>query len=196
MSKKNVVIQLERELKNGDIEMEKVVVKRMKTRQLNQTMKVVTAILEIIADSPDLQEMIFDMFKGGRDFNREIYKVEGLTDEEIEEERRKFIDQKNDQFVDAILSAFPLILGRLPDLTVELLSAVSKIDLDTLLDQEPVLLFDVFDAIVEVNDLKELINRGKQSSSTIQTVLGMIFTKEETPISSSEKADLVAIPQQ
>lgn len=196
MSKKNVVIQLERELKNGDIEMEKVVVKRMKTRQINQTMKVVTAILEIIADSPDLQQMIFDMFKGGRDFNREIYKVEGLTDEEIEEERRKFIDQKNDQFVDAILSAFPLILGRLPDLTVELLSAVSKIDLDTLLDQEPVLLFDVFDAIAEVNDLKELINRGKQSSSTIQKVLGMIFTKEETPISSSEKADLVAIPQQ
>lgn len=196
MSKKNVVIQLERELKNGDIEMEKVVVKRMKTRQLNQTMKVVTAILEIIADSPDLQEMIFDMFKGGRDFNREIYKVEGLTDEEIEEERRKFIDQKNDQFVGAILSAFPLILGRLPDLTVELLSAVSKIDLDTLLDQEPVLLFDVFDAIVEVNDLKELINRGKQSSSTIQTVLGMIFTKEETPKAENEKADLVAIPQQ
>lgn len=196
MSKKNVVIQLERELKNGDIEMEKVVVKRMKTRQLNQTMKVVTAILEIIADSPDLQEMIFDMFKGGRDFNREIYKVEGLTDEEIEEERRKFIDQKNDQFVGAILSAFPLILGRLPDLTVELLSAVSKIDLDTLLDQEPVLLFDVFDAIVEVNDLKELINRGKQSSSTIQKVLGMIFTKEETPKAESEKADLVAIPQQ
>lgn len=196
MSKKNVVIQLERELKNGDIEMEKVVVKRMKTRQLNQTMKVVTAILEIIADSPDLQEMIFDMFKGGRDFNREIYKVEGLSNEEIEEERRKFIDQKNDQFVGAILSAFPLILGRLPDLTVELLSAVSKIDLDTLLDQEPVLLFDVFDAIVEVNDLKELINRGKQSSSTIQTVLGMIFTKEETPKAENEKADLVAIPQQ
>lgn len=192
MTKKIVVLEMERELANDDIEMVKVKIKKMKTRQLNHTMKVVTKLMAVVDESPAVKSMIFDMYQGGRDFDETPYKEEGMSKEEIQEEKEKFMSMKDNQFMEAGLKSFRVLFSEFPDLIVQVLSAVSKIDEEELLDQEPEFLFDVFDAIVAVNDMSSLINRAKKSSFNIQTIMGEMF-KDKNPEGALEE---VAVPQQ
>lgn len=193
MSKKIVVLEMERELANENVEMVKVKVKKMKTRQLNHTMKVATALMGVVDDSPEIKGMIYDMYKGGRDFDETPFVEEGMDEKEIAAEKEKFLAMKDKQFAEAVLRSFRVLFGTFPDLIVKLLSAVSKIDEDELLDQEPEFLFDVFDAIVEVNDMKSLINRAKKSSFNIQTIMGEMF-KDKNPDGALEEETMT--PQQ
>src|SRR5690606_9084211 len=126
----------------------------------------------------ELQQLIYDVYQGGRKFDESKYEGSGLSPEEIAEEKQRFIDMKDAQFAQSALKIFRILLGKIPDHVIEVMSAVTRIDVELILDQEPVRLFDIFEAILQTNDVMELIERGKGSSSNVQMILKGIFQKE------------------
>ncbi|MER2090921.1 MAG: hypothetical protein ABS920_14375 [Sporosarcina sp.] len=72
-------------------------------------------------------------------------------------------DELDAQFLSHAVGAFEVLLINIPHKAFELLSAMSGIKLDTLMKQKVNDVFDIYDAVIEVNDLEKLIGRAKKS---------------------------------
>jgi hypothetical protein len=69
-----------------------------------------------------------------------------------------------DQELMAFLAgAFEMLLIEIPDHALHLLATLSGVKHDDLLQQKVEDAFDIYDAVIEVNDLEKLIARGKKS---------------------------------
>lgn len=137
-------------------------IEKLQFFQFNKTFALVSGILEEIEKNEGVKDLIFDMFFGGSDGFDET-DLEGLTEEEIEAVRIKADEEVESKFVKAIFNSFDILLVHLPEQIAELLSSTANIERKVLDRQEMEVVFDVFDALVEVNDVESLINRGKQS---------------------------------
>lgn len=127
---------------NGEVkpfEIEEVTVKQFK-----KAIKVIKTIIE--------------EFKGNSkigDF------MEFLT--KLDNDKSKKSSSKDTEFGVQLAESFDFLLEEVPEQMVVLLAVISGIDEDTL-DNQPVgTLFDIFDGIVEVNDIEKLVARGKKS---------------------------------
>lgn len=176
MSKSVIKIDLERELPDGNTQIEKVTIKKMKFRQFNRVLGIVTQIAEIIEETPDLQKLLGELFQG-EDFNAADYP--DATEEELLKHVEAFKKEKDRKFAESIVGSFRVLLARLPDHAMELLAAVAKIDVELMLDQEIEVGFDVLDAVLEVNDIKEIIERGKQSFRVGKGAVAFLFENKK-----------------
>jgi hypothetical protein len=70
---------------------------------------------------------------------------------------------KDERFMTGLASAFDKLIETLPDRAFNLLSILSGIDAETLEKTYFDELFDVYDAIMEENDIKKIVDRVKQS---------------------------------
>lgn len=61
------------------------------------------------------------------------------------------------------IDAFQILLSEVPEQAQKLLSIMSGIDRETLERQKGVVIFDVYNAILTANDMKEFIERAKKS---------------------------------
>lgn len=127
---------------NGEIkpfEIEEVTIK--------QTKKAIKVIKTIIEE-----------FKGNSkigDFMEFLTKLDGDKD--------KKSNVKDTEFGIQLAESFDFLLEEVPEQMVALLAIISGIEEDTLDGQPFATLFDVFDGVVEVNDIEKLVNRGKKS---------------------------------
>ncbi|WP_342512791.1 hypothetical protein MKY34_19620 [Sporosarcina sp. FSL K6-1522] len=72
-------------------------------------------------------------------------------------------DEGDARFLSHAVGAFEVLLINIPHKAFELLSATSGIKLETLMSQKVNDVFDIYDAVIEVNDLEKLIGRAKKS---------------------------------
>lgn len=82
-----------------------------------------------------------------------------------------------------LLSVVSDLLDDVPEIIVEILSHASGIKLDVLKQQDAETFLDVFDAVVEVNDIEALTKRIKKSGNTFKKVTPMFSqpTDNKTP---------------
>lgn len=176
-NKSQVKITLIRELDNGGTESEQVTIKKLKFRQFNRTLSLVTQILEAVDENPELRGIFFDMFFGAT-FDRSAFPEK--SEEELNAMALAFEEEKGTRLMLGVVSSFRIILNRLPDLALELLAVMARVDHELLLDQEIEVGFDVLDAVLEVNDMEELIERGKQSLSLARQTFSFMNKKEQS----------------
>lgn len=105
-----------------------------------------------------LVKNIFEMLKG----NGNLAEFVGfLANEKTDEEKSK--QDLDVEFGVKLAESFNYLLEEFPEVAVEVLAVASNIDAD-IIDAQPLdALFDIFDAVVEVNDIEKLISRGKKS---------------------------------
>lgn len=116
--------------------------------QFEQMMTVLKDIFRDMQQDSSLVDFLNDIFGG---------KVKpGDSPEEFE----NAMDQ---EFVRKAVGSFETIAVKMPSQAFRLLSVLSGIDIEILRQQKLADVFDIFDAVVEENDLERLINRAKKS---------------------------------
>ncbi|WP_394548808.1 hypothetical protein [Priestia aryabhattai] len=82
-----------------------------------------------------------------------------MSEEETEEQAALM----NKSVLSAAAESFQTLAVYLPEQALELLSALSGVETDVLGNQEIDAILNVYDAVLEVNDIEELANRVKKS---------------------------------
>ncbi|WP_263707997.1 hypothetical protein [Shouchella tritolerans] len=132
--------------------------------QLEKSMRVVKEIFDVLKNDEQLLDVVNDLFE----------EAENMTDE---------------QLVQGLVGSFETLTVRLPEKAVELLSILSDIDIDTLRAQKVMDVFDIFEAVIEENDVEKLIKRAKKSLSVAKTAFKFLKKeKEETKETAVESA--------
>lgn len=131
--------------------------------QLSDSLKVVKDVFAMMQDDPALQDLFTELF------------AEGAADDET----------LDSQFLRHAVGAFEVLLVNVPEKAYELLSAMSGIKLDVLKEQKVIEVFDIYDAILEVNDIEKLITRAKKSLAATKVKMNfMKIAKKATAVTA------------
>jgi hypothetical protein len=121
----------------------------------------------------EIEEVAFGQFKKALKVIKKVL-ASLQSDKSIEQLFLSLEDKKNEvegeeakkedsQFVGKMAQAFMFLVEELPEQATELLSLLSGIEEDVIDNQSLTTILEVFDKIVEVNDIESLIERGKKS---------------------------------
>jgi hypothetical protein len=108
---------------------------------------VIKSIFDIVRKDDHLQTILEEVF------NEAQQDGEGKSAEE-------FFTQ---DFATNVMGAIDVLLMEVPEKVFELMSVLSGIEYDVFMQQKPEDVFDIYDAIIEVNDIERLVNRAKKS---------------------------------
>lgn len=185
MAKDVVKLTLYKDLEDGGTAAQQVIIRKLKFRFFNRTLAIVSQILEAVDQNPETKAMLLEMFFGTK-FDRELYA--DLEPEVVDEMEEQWKNDKDVRFFAGAVAGFRVLLTELPDLAMELLAQMANIDLELLLDQELETGFDIVDAILEVNDIEELVVRGKQSSRLARKAFAFMAPKNSTVAEENQVA--------
>lgn len=130
---------------------------------------------EIVTKTPtyEIEKLNFFKFMGVtklvKDIITEVKKDENLAQlfnqmfNMSEEETEEQAALMNKSVLSAAAESFQTLAVYLPEQALELLSALSGVEKDVLGNQEIDAILNVYDAVLEVNDIEELANRVKKS---------------------------------
>ncbi|QFG05425.1 tail assembly chaperone [Bacillus phage 031MP002] len=155
-------VQLKIKTTEGDQKLTKTVshdIEKITLAQFTGVFFHVKRILNSLQKDGSVAELIETTF--GADGDELSLQAENLTQAEIEE-KLKAADNK---FIVKIIESFETIAIQLPEEAIGLISTLSGIDKDVLKEQELTKFFEVFEAVLEVNDIEELV-------ATIKKVFG------------------------
>lgn len=117
--------------------------------QFEQMLKVIKEIFQELQKDTSLVSLLDDMFGG-----------KGNTGESNQEDVETNMDM---QFVQKAIGSFDTLAVKMPAQAFKLLSVLSGVDIEILRQQKVSDVFDIFDAVIEENDIERLINRAKKS---------------------------------
>lgn len=141
-------------IKNGDNkESVQFEIDRVTTLQMIKLKNEISSIAKELKGNGDLAEFMEILFDDDipTDLDDDDAKVQAL--EKLEDQR----------FMAGLAGAFDKLIDVLPDRAFNILSIISGIEKDILEKVYFDELFDVYDAIMEENDIEKIVNRVKQS---------------------------------
>jgi hypothetical protein len=152
-------------------ESEQFEIRKIKLIQFTKTLNHVKDIIKALNEDESISELFAQFFEDGS------VDAEGMDAQEVE----KLIQKADNEFLIKGVQAFNQLVTKLPDHAISLLSTISGIDPEKLYDQELETVLDIFDAVVEVNDVEALITRLKKSFGQTTSKLKFLqFRKEVT----------------
>jgi predicted component of type VI protein secretion system len=135
--------------------------------QFQEIMSILKNIITELKDEDSLKEFISEVF--GNDFN---------PDEADPEQLVKDLDM---QFVMKAVNSFESLAVKMPEQAYKLLSVLSGIELATIKKQKLLDALDIYDAIIEENDIERLVKRIKKSLGvTVAKVKFLNLVKKAT----------------
>lgn len=149
-------------------------IRKMKFRQFEDVIKIVNDIYKLIQEDPALQTVFGELFREEDPIDPAV--MEKFNDEEkaqILKDRRAQAEQR---FIKGMMDSFQVLLVKVPTEAIRLLTCLSDIDRELLADQEFETVLDVYDAVLEVNNIEEIWERLKKSFDT--TKRAMAFMKK------------------
>jgi hypothetical protein len=141
-------------IKNGEVrESVTFEIDRVTTLQMIKLKNEVGAIMKELKGNGELGSFVQTLFNGDA--------MPDLTTDDAKAQALESL--KDERFMTGLASAFDKLIETLPDRAFNLLSILSGIDAETLEKTYFDELFDVYDAIMEENDIKKIVDRVKQS---------------------------------
>lgn len=140
--------------------------------QMTQSIKVVKDILDAVRKDEYLFAVLEEMFEGDEDETAESFFT--------------------DKFATNLIGALDVLLVEVPEKAFELLSVLSNIEYDVFMQQKLDEVFDIYDAIIEVNDIEKLVNRAKKSLQLTKAQKSVmdLFRKKETEVQEQPQLKL------
>jgi hypothetical protein len=136
-------------------------VKKLNVLQFKQVMSTIKDISKEVSEDESLKELF-----------GALTNMQQMENEEGE--------QKLDQdVITKAINSFETLAVNLPEHAFKLLSIVSKVKVEVLEEQTLERALDIYDTVLEVNNIEELINRAKKSLSLTQTMFK--FKMPEVP---------------
>lgn len=142
-------------IKTGDVkETQTFEIDRVTTLQMIKLKNEIGAIMKELKGNGELGSFVQTLFNG------DMMPTELKTDDD----KAQALEQlKDERFINGLAGAFDKLIETLPDRAFNLLSILSGIDTETLEKTYFDELFDVYDAIMEENDITKIVDRVKQS---------------------------------
>ncbi|MED4234403.1 hypothetical protein [Priestia megaterium] len=147
----STVITLKIKDQEGNVKKENHEVEEIDVLQFKQLMKTVKEIMAKVNENEDLKVLFGSLTNG-----------QGLDDDEV----GAVADQ---DVITKAIASFDMLAVELPDQAFKLLSILSGVDLDVMEKQKLKDVMDIYDAVLEENDMDDLINRAKKSLALTQT---------------------------
>lgn len=143
-------------------------VDEMTFMQFTRLMDVIKEAFKELQGDEGMNSFMESLFGGG-------FKIdENTTPQEV-------IQQADQDFIVKLMGGFEFLAGKLPDRALQLVSVLSDIPVEVLNKQKFVKVFDVYDAVIEVNDIEAIVNRAKKSlAGTVAKVKFMQLVKKAT----------------
>lgn len=168
----NITLKV-KEVKDGEVTIRKIQheVERIKLYQFTSTIKIVKDILVELNEQGALKDLLETAFAADPKENKE------LDETKVEE----MLTQLDNKFMIGAIEAFKELAVSIPDKFFELVSVLSGIEQKILNEQDLFDVLDIFDSIVEVNDLNALFTRLKKSlGATVNSLKFLQKRKEAT----------------
>lgn len=148
-------------------------VEEVNIRQITKSIKTVKSIVDIVREDKHLQALLTEMFDSGQEDNKK-----DSEEEQTEEATEELFGKRIMAYA---AGAMDVLLMEVPEKVFELLSIMSNIEYETFMQQKPDDVFDIYDAIIQVNDIDKLVNRAKKSLALTkaQTKVMNLFPKKE-----------------
>lgn len=83
------------------------------------------------------------------------------------------------RFLQNLVGGFDVLLVEMPSKAFEMISTLSGIELEVLKKQSPETAFDVFDAILEANNVEKLVERAKKSLAKTKAKMTFLNLKRK-----------------
>lgn len=165
---------------------ETINIKQMNAFQIKKLAKEINGLLKDINGNDHFRNALnnfFDKSAENKELNKEIIRKAQKEGKDVLEEQiystRDTIEQVGGQFVTDIMGSMEILLSDAPETATELLSIAANIDSQLLDAQNAYTFLDVFDAVVEVNDLEKLKERLKKSQASLKKVMTALFPNSE-----------------
>lgn len=180
-------VKIERHTDKG-VNIENTEIEKMSFKQMINVAKGISRIVRFINQNERLQN-VFKQFNAVREEVKqeaiEYYKAEkkkGKKDDEIEEYDigTEAITRTGTRVWNDLLSVLADLLDEIPEVIGELLADASGIPKEIVNEQDPIVIMDILDAIVEVNDINKIIERVKKSKSTFQKIKPVFNNNNQT----------------
>lgn len=130
------------------VQTEQYEIEEINIMQMTSGIKVIKDIFDVVRKDEHLKAVLEEIF-----FESQTEKDEEKSAEEM--------FTKN--FVNNAIGAIDVLLMEVPEKVFELMSVLSGIEHETFMQQKPEEVFDIYDAIIEVNEIEKLVNRAKKS---------------------------------
>lgn len=134
----------------GVVNKEQKHIERIKGYQYEEIMMAINNIITEVQQDQSLS----DLFKGM--FGIEGEGTENLDDMELLEVAKK------------MAGSFEILLVKMPSHAFKILSILAELDVQTLKNQDFFAILDIYDAVIEENDMERLIERLKKSIALTQ----------------------------
>lgn len=133
--------------------------------QVTRAIKTIRDVIKLAQDDENLKELLKEVFDEAQE-----------DGEDAEEEFGKDIAQK-------LFGALDILLVEVPEKAFELLAIMANIEHKVFMQQKPEDVFDIYDAVIQVNDIEKLINRAKKSLELTKSQVKVmsIFQKKKQP---------------
>lgn len=152
------------------VQTEQYEIEEINIMQMTKGIKVIKDIFDVVRKDEHLKAVLEEIF------------FESQTEED-EEKSAEEMFTKN--FVNNAIGAIDVLLMEVPEKVFELMSVLSGIEHETFVQQKPEEVFDIYDAILEVNDIEKLVNRAKKSlrlTKAQKKVMNLFPNMKETTV--------------
>lgn len=149
-------------------------IEEMNLIQVTRAIKTIRDVIKLAQDDENLKELLKEVFDETEEGQENVEEAEGQED--AEEEFGKDIAQK-------LFGALDILLVEVPEKAFELLAIMANIEHKVFMQQKPEDVFDIYDAVIQVNDIEKLINRAKKSLELTKSQVKVmsIFQKKKQP---------------
>ncbi len=154
-------------IKDGNsVHTEQREIEEINIMQMTNAIKVVKDVIDVVKKDEHLQAVFKEMF----------------FDSQEDGENKGVDDFLTENFATNVIGALDVLLMEIPEKAFELMSVLSGIEYDVFMQQKPEEVFDIYDAIIQVNDIEKLVNRAKKSLrlTKAQKQVMNLFRKKET----------------
>lgn len=152
-------ITLKTKDENGSVTNEQVDIESLNLLQYEQMMKVVNEILKEMKEDNSLIGFVSELFSD-----------EQASDQDAE----KLVVDMDLAFILKAVNSFETLMIKMPNKAFQLISVLSGIELDVLMKQKVLDVFDIYEAIIEENDVERLIKRIKKSLALTKVKMGFL----------------------
>jgi TRAP-type uncharacterized transport system substrate-binding protein len=132
-------------------------IKKMRMKQLKRALKKVQEIISIFEEDENTADLI--------SYFMDMEKTEVAVGED---------QLKDKMFMENILAAMKMLFNRVPDELTELVAIISKIEEELLDEQDYDVFLDVVIECIKENDIKAMINKGKEAFTMGKNLWGGI----------------------
>lgn len=167
---------------DGNIQKQQHEIEDINLLQFEQTMKVIKDIFVQLQEDESLKDLFTSLFRESAD--------EEENNESTEEENQviDLQDVKDQQFIANLVNSFETLTMKLPGEAFRLLSVLSDIEINTLRKQKLMDVMDIYDAVIDENDLERLWKRAKKSLAATKVKMSfMKITRKATQSSMTKQ---------